>query len=204
MHIITGPNMGGKSTFLRQCAIICLLAQIGSFVPADKAELGLVDRIFTRIGARDDIVRDRSTFMAEMIETAEILKCASSRSLVIMDEVGRGSTVRDGIAVAFATIHHLLTHNRCRTLFATHFHELADMLGYNDSSDFSSSTVEFTHTNVDEINVSNFFSMSKSNMRKKISTTNLRTRIQCDEELIAMGMGSKRLVLQEYLQRLSA
>ena len=142
MQVITGPNMGGKSTFLRQTALICLIAQIGSFVPAEKAELGVVDRIFTRIGAKDDIFKDRSTFMVEMIETAEILKNATDRSLVIMDEVGRGTTVRDGIALAFATIHHLLNHVHCRTLFSTHFHELTDMLK-NDNSGSSASAVEF-------------------------------------------------------------
>lgn len=130
LHLITGPNMGGKSTFLRQNAVIAILAQTGSFVPADRAELGIVDRVFSRVGAKDDLFRDRSTFMVEMMETAEILRRATERSLVIADEIGRGTTTTVGIAIAFATLHELYHTNRCRALFATHFHELADMLGY--------------------------------------------------------------------------
>ncbi|OAX44824.1 hypothetical protein K503DRAFT_677712 [Rhizopogon vinicolor AM-OR11-026] len=133
LHIITGPNMAGKSTFLRQVALIAILAQTGSFVPADHAVIGVVDRLFSRVGAKDDLFRDRSTFMVEMLETAEILRRATPRSLVIMDEVGRGTTVKDGLAIAFAVVHYLVTQNQCRALFATHFHELADMLGYSDS-----------------------------------------------------------------------
>ncbi|KAF7595828.1 DNA mismatch repair ATPase msh1 [Aspergillus hancockii] len=125
--LITGPNMAGKSTFLRQNALIIILAQVGSFVPAEYAEIGIVDQIFSRIGAADDLFRDQSTFMVEMLETAAILKQATSRSFVIMDEVGRGTTPDDGTAISFACLHHLHYHNRCRTLFATHFHELADM-----------------------------------------------------------------------------
>ncbi|KAE8382259.1 muts domain V-domain-containing protein [Aspergillus bertholletiae] len=125
--LITGPNMAGKSTFLRQNALITILAQVGSFVPAEYAEIGIVDQIFSRIGAADDLFRDQSTFMVEMLETAAILKQATSRSFVIMDEVGRGTTPEDGTAVSFACLHHLHYRNRCRTLFATHFHELADM-----------------------------------------------------------------------------
>ncbi|RAL09260.1 mismatch repair ATPase MSH1 [Aspergillus homomorphus CBS 101889] len=125
--LVTGPNMAGKSTFLRQNALITILAQVGSFVPADYAEMGIVDKIFSRIGAADDLFRDQSTFMVEMLETAAILKQATPRSFVIMDEVGRGTTPEDGTAVSFACLHHLHYHNRCRTLFATHFHTLADM-----------------------------------------------------------------------------
>ncbi|KAI4203243.1 MAG: hypothetical protein LQ346_001839 [Caloplaca aetnensis] len=125
--LITGPNMGGKSTFLRQNALISILAQTGSFVPADHAELGIVDQMFTRVGSADDLFRDQSTFMVEMLETAVILNQATSRSFVIMDEIGRGTTPEDGIAVAFACLHHLYHHNQCRTLFATHFHALADL-----------------------------------------------------------------------------
>ncbi|OJD14874.1 hypothetical protein AJ78_04821 [Emergomyces pasteurianus Ep9510] len=125
--LITGPNMGGKSTFLRQNALITILAQVGSFVPAEHAEIGVVDQIFSRIGAADDLFRDQSTFMVEMLETATILKSATSRSFVIMDEVGRGTTPEDGTAVGFACLHHLHNVNQCRTLFATHFHVLADM-----------------------------------------------------------------------------
>lgn len=125
--LITGPNMGGKSTFLRQNALISILAQTGSFVPAQHADLGIVDRLFTRVGSADDLFRDQSTFMVEMLETAVILNQATSRSFVIMDEIGRGTTPEDGVAVAFACLHHLYHHNQCRALFATHFHILADL-----------------------------------------------------------------------------
>ena len=125
--LITGPNMAGKSTFLRQNALISILAQVGSFVPAEHAEIGLVDQIFTRVGSADNLFRDQSTFMVEMMETAAILNHATSQSFVIMDEIGRGTTPEDGIAVGFACLHHLYHKNRCRTLFATHFHTLADM-----------------------------------------------------------------------------
>ena len=119
--------MGGKSTFLRQNALITILAQVGSYVPAQHAEIGIVDKIFSRIGAADDLFRDQSTFMVEMLETAAILKQATSRSFVIMDEVGRGTTPEDGTAIGYACLHHLYHVNKCRTLFATHFHALADM-----------------------------------------------------------------------------
>jgi len=124
--ILTGPNMAGKSTYLRQVALIVLLAQIGSFVPADRARIGLVDRIFTRIGAQDDIASGQSTFMVEMIETATILHQATRRSLVVLDEIGRGTSTYDGLAIARAVVEHLHNSSRlgCRTLFATHYHEL--------------------------------------------------------------------------------
>ncbi|KAL4888206.1 muts domain V-domain-containing protein [Aspergillus ambiguus] len=125
--LITGPNMAGKSTFLRQNALITILAQVGSFVPAEYAEIGIVDQIFSRIGAADDLFRDQSTFMVEMLETAAILKQATPHSFVIMDEVGRGTTPEDGTAVSFACLHHLHYRNRSRTLFATHFHSLAEL-----------------------------------------------------------------------------
>ncbi|MCJ1306498.1 DNA mismatch repair ATPase msh1 [Agyrium rufum] len=125
--LITGPNMAGKSTFLRQNALISILAQIGSFVPADYAEIGIVDQIFSRIGSADNLYEDQSTFMVEMLETAEILRNATSRSFVIMDEVGRGTTPEDGVAIGYACLWHLYNVNQCRTLFATHFHALADM-----------------------------------------------------------------------------
>ena len=130
---ITGPNMAGKSTFLRQNALISIMAQTGSFVPAEHAEIGIVDQIFSRIGAADNLFQDQSTFMVEMLETAQILRHATPRSFVIMDEVGRGTTPGDGIAVGFACLHHLLNINKCRTLFATHFHVLADMTRTWDS-----------------------------------------------------------------------
>jgi DNA mismatch repair ATPase MutS len=125
--LITGPNMAGKSTFLRQNALITILAQIGSYVPAEYAEIGVVDQMFSRVGSADNLYRDQSTFMVEMLESATILKQATSRSFVIMDEIGRGTTPNDGAAVAFACLHHLYRVNSCRTLFATHFHELADI-----------------------------------------------------------------------------
>ncbi|KAF4342790.1 hypothetical protein FBEOM_3269 [Fusarium beomiforme] len=125
--LITGPNMAGKSTFLRQNALITILAQIGCYVPASYAEMGIVDAIFSRVGSADNLYRDQSTFMVEMLETAAILKQATPRSFVIMDEIGRGTTPEDGTAVAFACLHHLATINQCRALFATHFHSVADM-----------------------------------------------------------------------------
>jgi DNA mismatch repair ATPase MutS len=125
--LVTGPNMAGKSTFLRQNALISILAQVGSYVPAEYAEIGIVDQVFSRIGAADDLFRDQSTFMVEMLETAAILREATSRSFVIMDEVGRGTTPEDGMAVGYACLYHLHNINKCRTLFATHFHALADM-----------------------------------------------------------------------------
>jgi DNA mismatch repair protein MutS len=122
--LVTGPNMAGKSTYLRQNALIAALAQMGSFVPARRAHIGVVDRLFSRVGAADDLARGRSTFMVEMVETAAILNQASIRSLVILDEIGRGTATFDGLSIAFATIEHLNAVNRSRTLFATHFHEL--------------------------------------------------------------------------------
>ncbi|KAJ4350766.1 MutS protein 1 [Ascochyta clinopodiicola] len=125
--LITGPNMAGKSTYLRQNALISILAQTGSYVPAEYAEIGLVDKVFSRVGSADNLFLDQSTFMVEMLETAQILKEATPRSFVIMDEVGRGTTPEDGIAVGYACLHHLYHTNQCRTLFATHFHALTDM-----------------------------------------------------------------------------
>jgi DNA mismatch repair protein MutS len=127
--IITGPNMAGKSTFLRQVALIVLMAQIGSFVPADEARIGIVDRIFTRIGAQDEISAGQSTFMVEMVETANLLNHATSRSLLVLDEVGRGTSTYDGISIAWAVVEHIHNHPRlrCRTLFATHYHELTQL-----------------------------------------------------------------------------
>jgi len=125
--ILTGPNMGGKSTYLRQTALIILLAQMGSFVPATRARLNLVDRIFTRIGASDNLARGRSTFMVEMTETAAILNTATPRSLVLLDEVGRGTSTYDGLAIAWAVVEYLHARTRARTLFATHYHELTEL-----------------------------------------------------------------------------
>jgi DNA mismatch repair protein MutS len=122
--LLTGPNMAGKSTFLRQNALIALLAQAGSFVPARRARLGLVSQLFSRVGAADDLARGRSTFMVEMVETAAILNQADDRALVILDEIGRGTATYDGLSIAWATLEHLHEVNRCRALFATHYHEM--------------------------------------------------------------------------------
>lgn len=127
LWLITGPNMAGKSTFLRQNALIAILAQMGSFVPAESAHIGVLDRLFSRVGAADDLARGRSTFMVEMIETAAILNQATERSLVILDEVGRGTSTFDGVSIAWAAVEHLHNQNRCRSLFATHYHELTDL-----------------------------------------------------------------------------
>ncbi|MCA9934576.1 MAG: DNA mismatch repair protein MutS, partial [Anaerolineales bacterium] len=154
IQLITGPNMSGKSTFLRQVALVTLMAQIGSFVPASSAHIGLVDRIFTRIGAHDELHAGRSTFMVEMVETAEILHHATHRSLLILDEIGRGTSTYDGLAIAWAIVEYLHNHPRLkpRTLFATHYHELvglADMLplvaNYNVDVAEEGDTVVFLH-----------------------------------------------------------
>ena len=125
--IITGPNMGGKSTYLRQAALIAILAQMGSYVPAEAAELPLIDRIFTRIGASDNLARGRSTFMVEMTETAAILNTATERSFIVLDEIGRGTATYDGLALAWAVVEHIHARTRAKTLFATHYHELTEL-----------------------------------------------------------------------------
>src|SRR3569833_852917 len=168
--LITGPNMAGKSTFLRQNALITILAQAGSYVPADHAELGIVDAIFTRVGSADNLYRDQSTFMVEMMETAHILRSATPRSFVIMDEIGRGTTPEDGAAVAFASLHHLVHVNRCRTLFATHFHSLADLAeaeGMVSASDGGPGAVEMYCTDVQEDGDGGFFYVHR--LRKGIN-----------------------------------
>ncbi|WP_370302138.1 DNA mismatch repair protein MutS [Pseudooceanicola sp.] len=127
--LLTGPNMAGKSTFLRQNALIALLAQMGSYVPADRARIGLISQLFSRVGASDDLARGRSTFMVEMVETAAILNQADDRALVILDEIGRGTATYDGLSIAWATLEHLHESNRSRALFATHYHELTALAG---------------------------------------------------------------------------
>jgi len=130
--ILTGPNMAGKSTYLRQVALIVLLAQIGSFIPADSATIGLVDRIFTRIGAREDIAAGQSTFMVEMVETANILNNATPRSLIILDEIGRGTSTYDGLSIARAAAEYIHNYPKlgAKTLFATHYHEMVELAGF--------------------------------------------------------------------------
>jgi DNA mismatch repair protein MutS len=155
VHIITGPNMSGKSTYLRQVALIALLAQIGCFVPADEARIGLVDRIFTRIGAQDEIHAGQSTFMVEMVETALILQQSTERSLIILDEIGRGTSTYDGLAIARAVLEYLHNHPRLggKTLFATHYHELTELenilpgvANYNVLVAEQGDSVAFLHT----------------------------------------------------------
>ena len=133
LWLITGPNMGGKSTFLRQTALIAVLAQAGSFVPAARAKIGVVDRLFSRVGASDNLARGRSTFMVEMVETAAILAQATPKSLVILDEIGRGTSTYDGLAIAWAVVEAMHDQVKCRTLFATHYHELTRLAGRLDS-----------------------------------------------------------------------
>jgi len=133
LWLITGPNMGGKSTFLRQAALIAVLAQAGCYVPATRAKVGLVDRLFSRVGASDNLARGRSTFMVEMVETAAILAQATSKSLVILDEIGRGTSTYDGLAIAWAVVEAMHDQAKCRTLFATHYHELTRLAGRLDA-----------------------------------------------------------------------
>ena len=129
MALITGPNMAGKSTYIRQVALIALLAHTGGYVPAETARVGLMDRIFTRIGASDNLARGQSTFMVEMSETANILNHATRRSLVILDEIGRGTSTFDGLSLAWAIVEHLHQQIGARTLFATHYHEVTELAG---------------------------------------------------------------------------
>jgi DNA mismatch repair protein MutS len=134
LWLVTGPNMAGKSTFLRQNALIAILAQMGSFVPAASARIGVADRVFSRVGASDDLARGRSTFMVEMVETAAILNQATERSLVILDEIGRGTATFDGLSIAWASVEHLHDVSKCRALFATHYHELTEVAGRLDGA----------------------------------------------------------------------
>lgn len=150
LWLITGPNMAGKSTFLRQNALITILAQIGCYVPATYAEIGIVDAIYSRVGSADNLYRDQSTFMVEMLETAHILRHATAKSFVVMDEIGRGTTPEDGTAVSFACLHHLVTVNKCRTLFATHFHGVADIAAQHGLCEGQNAAVQMYCTDVEE------------------------------------------------------
>jgi DNA mismatch repair protein MutS len=152
--VITGPNMAGKSTFIRQVALLVLMAQMGCFIPAKKAEIGIIDKLFTRIGASDDLSRGQSTFMVEMSETANILHNATSKSLVILDEIGRGTSTYDGIAIAWSVADYLLTtpEKRAKTLFATHYFELTELeeqmsgaVNYNVAVEESEKGIVFLH-----------------------------------------------------------
>jgi DNA mismatch repair protein MutS len=143
--LITGPNMAGKSTYIRQVALLSLLAHTGAFLPAAEARIDLLDRIFTRIGAADDLARGQSTFMVEMSETANILNNASRRSLVILDEIGRGTSTFDGLSLAWSIVEHLHNQVGAKTLFATHYHELTE-LGSGPEPSVSSSTVRLSRT----------------------------------------------------------
>lgn len=133
--LLTGPNMAGKSTFLRQNALIAVLAQMGSFVPASEAHIGIVSQLFSRVGASDDLARGRSTFMVEMVETAAILNQADENALVILDEIGRGTATYDGLSIAWATLEHLHDVNKSRALFATHYHELTNLTAKLDGAE---------------------------------------------------------------------
>ncbi|QLG70322.1 hypothetical protein HG535_0A02600 [Zygotorulaspora mrakii] len=148
--IITGPNMGGKSTFLRQNAIIVILAQMGSFIPCLKAQIGLVDKIFTRVGSADDLYNEMSTFMVEMIETSFILRGATDRSLAILDEIGRGTSGKEGVGIAYATLRHLIESNRCRSLFATHYgQELNEIISSKLGEDIKNKIEFFKSTTIE-------------------------------------------------------
>ncbi|MEE8333109.1 MAG: DNA mismatch repair protein MutS [Alphaproteobacteria bacterium] len=142
LWLLTGPNMAGKSTFLRQNALIAILAQMGAFVPADTAHLGIVDRLFSRVGAADDLARGRSTFMVEMVETAAILNQAGARALIILDEIGRGTATFDGLSIAWAALEHIHDVNGCRALFATHYHELTGLAARLDGLECHSMRVK--------------------------------------------------------------
>ncbi|PTB46861.1 hypothetical protein M441DRAFT_75652 [Trichoderma asperellum CBS 433.97] len=161
LWLITGPNMAGKSTFLRQNALITIMAQIGCYVPATYAEIGIVDAIFSRVGSADSLYHDQSTFMVEMLETAQILRQATPKSFVIMDEIGRGTTPEDGTAISFACLHHLVTVNQCRTLFATHFHDVADMAAAEGFCNPQTGPVQAYCTDVQEDNEGGFVYIHK-------------------------------------------
>jgi DNA mismatch repair ATPase MutS len=189
LWLITGPNMAGKSTFLRQNALITIMAQIGCYVPARYAELGIVDAIFSRVGSADNLYRDQSTFMVEMLETAQILKQATPRSFVIMDEIGRGTTPEDGTAVSFACLHHLVTINQCRTLFATHFHAVADLAATEGLCSGKDAAVQMFCTDVEEDGAGGFFYVHrlKSGINRKSHALKVAKLAGLPEQAIAMA-----------------
>jgi DNA mismatch repair ATPase MutS len=196
--LITGPNMAGKSTFLRQNALITILAQIGCYVPADYAELGIVDAIFSRVGSADNLYQDQSTFMVEMLETAAILRQATPRSFVIMDEVGRGTTPEDGTAVAFAALHHLVTVNKCRALFATHFHGIADLVaerGMRVGDGGPDGTVDTYCTDVEEDEQGGFVYVHK--LRKGVNRQSHALKVARLAGLPEQAIRVARQVLQD-------
>ncbi|KAH6854252.1 muts domain V-domain-containing protein [Chaetomium sp. MPI-CAGE-AT-0009] len=196
--LITGPNMAGKSTFLRQNALITILAQIGCYVPADYASLGIVDAIFSRVGSADNLFQDQSTFMVEMLETAAILRQATPRSFVIMDEVGRGTTPEDGTAVAFAALHHLVSVNKCRALFATHFHGIADLVakdGLRVEDGGPSGTIDAYCTDVEEDEQGGFVYVHK--LRKGVNRQSHALKVARLAGLPEQAMQVARQVLRD-------
>ncbi|KAH6691634.1 MutS2 protein [Plectosphaerella plurivora] len=200
LWLITGPNMAGKSTFLRQNALITILAQLGCYVPADYAELGIVDAIFSRVGSADNLYRDQSTFMVEMLETAQILRAATPRSFVIMDEIGRGTTPEDGTAVAYASLHHLVTVNQCRALFATHFHAVADLAAKAGlcGHDGSGGAVDMHCTDVEEDGHGGFVYVHK--LRKGINRQSHALKVARLAGLPLQAIRMAKQVLDEHEQ----
>ena len=197
LWLITGPNMAGKSTFLRQNALITILAQTGCYVPAKYAEIGIVDAIFSRVGSADNLYRDQSTFMVEMLETAQILRQATPRSFVIMDEIGRGTTPEDGTAVSYACLHHLVTVNQCRTLFATHFHAVADMAAANGLCAAEGAPVQSYCTDIKEDSQGGFVYVHK--LRRGINRQSHALKVAKLAGIPAPAIEMARAVLEQNL-----
>lgn len=195
LWLITGPNMAGKSTYLRQNALITILAQIGCYVPASFAEIGIVDAIFSRVGSADNLYRDQSTFMVEMLETAQILKQATPRSFVIMDEIGRGTTPEDGTAVSYACLQHLVTVNQCRTLFATHFHAVADLAAAEGFGESDGGPVHTYCTDVEEDGQGGFVYVHK--LRKGINRQSHALKVARLAGMPELAIGTARRVLEK-------
>lgn len=195
LWLITGPNMAGKSTFLRQNALITILAQIGCYVPASFAEIGIVDAIFSRVGSADNLYRDQSTFMVEMLETAQILKQATPRSFVIMDEIGRGTTPEDGTAVSYACLQHLVTVNQCRTLFATHFHAVADLAAGEGFGETDGGPVHTYCTDVEEDGRGGFVYVHR--LRKGINRQSHALKVARLAGMPELAIGTARRILEQ-------